>query len=109
GAIARFVVIDDSSKSGHLVEVEICSSNRWVTILLRAGGKGGSWMTSGAGISSNVILEQAYEEGSPQPALSEAVSWAENKLGEIQARFDATYPWRQPPPEDLQAPPGGIE
>jgi hypothetical protein len=41
GAVARFVVIDDSSKSGHLTEVEICKNNDWVTILLRAGGQGG--------------------------------------------------------------------
>ena len=38
GSIVRFVIIDDSSRSGHLMEVDICKQNNWVTILLRAEG-----------------------------------------------------------------------
>ena len=66
GTIARFVVIDDSSKSGHLAEVEICRRNDWVTILLRAGGRGGSWMTAGASHLSSVVLEKDYTPFAPE-------------------------------------------
>jgi hypothetical protein len=94
GAIARFIVVDDSSKSGHLSEVEICKQNKWVTILLRAEGQGGSWMTAGASYLSNVIFEKDYNLSSPGLAVKEAVDWAERKLHELQRKFDNTYPWR---------------
>ncbi len=94
-AISRFVVIDDSSKSGHLLEVELCKQSNWVTILLRAGGAVGSWMTAGASHHSNVILEKPYDIRFPQIAVAEAVDWAENKLRELKTKFDNTYPWRK--------------
>ncbi len=94
GSIARFVVIDDTSKSGHLYEVRICEDNNWVTVLLRAGGRGASWMTAGASYKSNVVLEQAYTPSSPGAAVAEASNWAEAKLKELQRLFNSTYPWR---------------
>ena len=93
-AIARFVVVDDSSQSGHLLEVQLCKQNSWVTVLLRAGGKGGSWMTAGAAHASNVIRELAYDPASPDAAITEAASWAEAKLMELERKFEGTYPWR---------------
>lgn len=94
GAVSRFVVVDDSSKSGHLLEVQICDQNKWVTVLLCAGGQVGSWMTAGVSHLSNVMLEQPYELSTPDLALSIAVTWAEQKLQELQVKFDSTYPWR---------------
>lgn len=93
-AIARFVVVDDSSKSGHLVEIQLCKQNSWVTVLLRAGGKGGSWMTAGAAHASNVIRELAYDPASPNAAVANAAGWAEAKLNELERKFEGTYPWR---------------
>ena len=95
GAIARFVIVDDSSKSGHLTEVELCKQNRWVTVLLRVDGQGGSWMTAAASTFSNVILEKAYSLDTPDDAISEAVVWAERKLQDVQRDLGATYPWRE--------------
>ncbi len=80
GALARFVVVDDSSKSGHLMEVQLCKLNNWVTILLRNNGQGGSWMTAGASVLSNVILEQGYDQENLTTRVSEAIGWAENKI-----------------------------
>jgi hypothetical protein len=94
GAIARFIVVDDSSKSGHLLEIQLCDQNKWVTILLRAGGHGGSWMTAGFSHLSAVILEQPYNATSLGSEIAEATQWAELKLQELQAKFDSTYPWR---------------
>lgn len=94
GAISRFVVIDDSSKSGHLAEFPLCKQNDWVTVLLRAGGVGSSWMTAGASHASNVIKELSYDPSLPQQAINDAVTWAEAKLQEMQRKFESTYPWR---------------
>lgn len=94
GAISRFVIIDDSSKSGHLLEVQLCKQNSWVTVLLRADGVGGSWMTAGASHTSNVILEKSYDRAFPGKGISEAVKWAEAKLQELERKFELTYPWR---------------
>ncbi len=95
GAISRFVIVDDSSRSGHLAEVPLCKQNGWVTVLLRTVGQSGSWMTAGASYLSNVILEKTYDPASPQRALQEAVTWAESKLNELQKKFEKTYPWRR--------------
>jgi len=94
GAISRFVIVDDSSSSGHLAEVPLCKQNGWVTVLLRAGGQSGSWMTAGVSHLSNVILEKSYDLAAPQIAVQEAVTWAESKLDELQRQFESTYPWR---------------
>lgn len=94
GTISRFIVVDDSSKSGHLLEVELCNQNRWVTILLRADGKGGSWMTAGAAASSNVILEIPYSLNAIHLAVAEAAQWAESKLKILEQHNNTTYPWR---------------
>jgi hypothetical protein len=103
-AISRFVVIDDTDKSGHLMEVELCRKNNWVTILLRVHGIGSSWMTAGIRALSNVIHEVGYDPVAPGGALAGAVSWAEQKLTELQRHWDATYPWRRPKGEPpLQA------
>ncbi|MBI2999183.1 MAG: hypothetical protein HYY46_12185 [Deltaproteobacteria bacterium] len=42
GSVARFVVIDDSSKSGHLVEYSHGQINRWILIILRLDSSDGS-------------------------------------------------------------------
>lgn len=96
GAISRFVIVDDSSKSGHLMEVKICKDNNWVTVLMRMDGIGGSWMTAGAAHTSNVILEKAYQLATIEATLSEACKWSEAKLQELDIRFGNTYPWRTP-------------
>lgn len=96
GAISRFVIVDDSSKSGHLLEVHVCKQNGWVTVLLRAKGLTSSWMTAGAEHTSNVVKEQEYDPSSTDEAVCEAVQWAEQKLKELQRKFESTYPWRAP-------------
>jgi hypothetical protein len=94
GAISRFVVVEDSSRSGHLLEVQLCRQNNWVTVLLRAGGIGGSRKTAGAAHASDVIKELPYDPASTTEAIAEAAQWAEAKLDELQRKFESTYPWR---------------
>lgn len=94
-ALSRFVIFDDSIASGHLNEFELCRMNRWVTVLLRAGGIGSSWMTAAASATSNVILEAAYNPENPRPAVEEATRWAEDRLLNLKKTYNTTYPWRK--------------
>jgi hypothetical protein len=95
GAIAKFVVVDDSSRSGHLAEIPLCKQNNWVTIIMRLDGVGGSWMTAGASAFSNVILELPYSETAIRDALAEGTRWAEEKLESLKQNLSSIYPWRQ--------------
>lgn len=94
GSLARFVLVDDSTKSGHLVEAQLCRTNNWITVLLRQGGIGASWMTAGASVTSNVVSEQSYDESKSKEAVDEAVRWAEAKILELGRKFDRIFPWR---------------
>lgn len=96
GALSRFVVIEDSHPSGHLVELEICRQHRWVTLLMRTPGDRSSWMTAGASLSSNVILEHEYDPSDPKPVMTECAAWAENRLSELGKKLNELYPWRIP-------------
>ena len=95
GAIARFVVVDDSSRSGHLAEIPLCRQNNWVTIIMRLDGVGGSWMSAGASAFSNVVLELPYSNSGVRDALAEGTKWAEEKLGSLKQNLSSIYPWRQ--------------
>lgn len=94
GGLARFVIVDDTSKSGHLVEVQLCRTYSWITILLRAGGNGASWMTAGAEFTSNVILELPYDCSVPVVAIEKCANWAEAKIVELGRKYDSIFPWR---------------
>lgn len=94
GLHSRFVVIDDSSTSGHLVEYEACRNNELVMILLHADGQRGTYMTAGASCTSNIIFDISYNPSCPLQAIEEATSWAEAKLKELKINYNQLYPWR---------------
>jgi hypothetical protein len=94
GSISRFIVVDDSEPSGHIMEIDLCRINRWVTVLLRAEGKGSTWMTAGASLYSNVMYETAYDPSEPKQAIDVSTAWAEERLKEIKSSLSRTYPWR---------------
>ena len=93
-SVARFIVIDDSSLSGHLVEFPLVQSNRWVTLVLRLSGSTGSFMTHGASLTSAVIRESAYDTMTLDSELLRGIQWAEQKLKELERDLGGTYPWR---------------
>jgi hypothetical protein len=94
GGLARFVIIDDSSPSGHLSEIQIAQQNRWTTVLLRARGMHSSWMTAGLSITSNVINEQEFDPIAPCTGVEKAVTWAESQIRDLDRRYKKLYPWR---------------
>jgi hypothetical protein len=94
GNLARFVLVDDSAMSGHLMEIEFCKQNNWVTVLLRNNGIGASWMTANASAHSKVIYELPYDLDDCDSAISMAIKWSEEKIAELTRGNNSTYPWR---------------
>ena len=95
GAISRFIIIDDSSKSGHLIEAQLCKQNNWVTAIVRTHGEFSTWMTAAFSASSKVILDAEFDPKSPAPAIQSVSEWAEATLKELEHTFSSTYPWRR--------------
>ena len=81
--LSRFVVVDDSSKSGHLVEMSKLEESQAVTVVLRLEGSAGTMMTKGMSSYSNVVYERPYTADSLAGVMREACSWAEGKLAVI--------------------------
>lgn len=95
GAVARFIVIDDSSKAGHLVEFPHVQSNNWTTILLRLDGSEGTFMTKGASLYSKVIVEKTYTYSNLDQVLRYSVEWAEKTIIALKKESQEIYPWRK--------------
>ncbi len=94
-SIARFIVIDDSSKSGHLFEFSHVEFNKWTTIVLRLNGSYGTFMTKGSSLYSTVILEESYTNSDLDQILRKSVKWAENTNSKLQRGNQEIYPWRK--------------
>lgn len=94
-AVSKFIIVDDSSKAGHVFELAHLKSNDWITIILRLEGSEGTYMTRGMSQYSSVILEKNYQESNLEQALAESTVWAENKISELKRDSADIYPWRK--------------
>jgi hypothetical protein len=94
--VCRFVVFDDSSKSGHLAEFPLAVAGRYITIVLRLHGSEGSMVTRGVASTSKVIRESEYSAGDLDAVVSNNLTWAEQRHDELRGdRGFAAFPWRQ--------------
>src|SRR5581483_3906948 len=91
GSLARFVFVDDSSKSGHLVEVPIAQNESWITVLLHADGARSSFMTAALSATSRVIQDEDYDAKAPCDGVAKAISWAETQLNDIERQYKREY------------------
>lgn len=90
---SRFVVMDDSSRSGHLTEFDEVAHGRWHTIILRLKGSHSSFMTRGIASSLKTMVEAEYEASSLPAVLADAVKQLETRIDEREAALRATLPW----------------
>jgi hypothetical protein len=93
GTLCRFVFVDDTSPSGHILELQLCEANRWITVVLR-GGQGSTFMTAGLSLTNSIIFECAFDPAQPSSAISEAIKWAEEKRTFLKVERNRIYPWR---------------
>ena len=94
-SVSRFVIIDDSSKSGHLFELKNVIDNQWITIVLRNKDNEGTFMSRGLSTRSKIIIEKEYTEENMDEVTIKAISWAEEKIKELEIEDCKLYPWRR--------------
>ena len=90
----RFVVVDDSSRSGQLAEIPEVGSLDVVMPILRMRGSSSSTVTVGMSITSASIHELVYDEHELDVRVVESCLWAEQVLSVRQDKLDSLYPWR---------------
>jgi hypothetical protein len=95
-SLSAFVFVDDTEASGHLMEFRVCKENDWITVVLRPEGKGSSWMTAGASVTSRVIKEMAYTTGQIEFAAQPALAWAVQTARKVRKSYENIYPWASP-------------
>jgi hypothetical protein len=93
-ALAQFVVVDDSSRSGHLVELPLVQANRWVTVILREKGSAGTLMTRGVSATSKVIHEAEYDETTVAGVIADAMQWVSTTKAGLRNFYGGLYPHR---------------
>ncbi len=92
--LSRFVVFEDSTPSGHVLEMESAESLRAIRIVLREGDKRSTYMTQGMDLTSKVVREWSYEVDTLDSVIAEAAEWAESLVIELEVLRDEKYPWR---------------
>lgn len=94
--VARFLVFDNSSASGHLSELQLAQNSRLLRIMLHEEGTHRSYMSVGQAADSTVVHERAYTIDTLSDALAVATDWAEQRFAALSQERNATFPWRQP-------------
>ena len=92
----RFLVIDDSSAGGQMVEVALAELGRWPTLVVRLSGTSSSFMTRGAAATSTVLRELEYSENDVEIVLRDGFTWVEETLAALGEERSSTFPWRLP-------------
>ena len=92
-SLARFVVCDDATASGHIDELRILSGSRVPTAILNPIGAGGTWMQADYERDFSFMRRFEYRD-EPDETLHELCRWAEQWIIDRRAYLDGRYPWR---------------
>jgi predicted aspartyl protease len=94
-SLCRFVICENSVASGHIDELKICASNRFVTAILQQEGLGATWMQADYALDFPFIKTFKYSNIEEiEPFVDAAVAWAEAKIEERRTFFNDLYHWR---------------
>ena len=93
GSSSRFVVMDDSSRSGHLAEFSQIVHEGWYVIVLRLKGSHSSYMTRGVAGRLQTMLEFEYEPDDLPWILAKAVGEIESRIGTRSTELSNIFPW----------------
>lgn len=92
--LARFVVIDDTDPSGHVVEMKIAFDNNLHTIVLQGTGHPSSSMLAEMPILKSNFKAFPYDPYDPGDVVVAAVRWVESTMTDVTGAYNSLYPWR---------------
>jgi hypothetical protein len=93
--VSRFVIVEDSTPTGHLIELRDLTVNRIVTVVLRERGKASTFMVKGIEEDFRFVKELEYDAKSLKDAVRKANTWAEATIQRRTSRFNNEYrSWR---------------
>lgn len=90
----KFIVMDDSSRSGHLSEFPLVAQNRWYAAILRLSGSRSTFMTRGVAETTQTMVEYEYDASSLSSVLATAAAELEKRIDAQEERLRLTFPWR---------------
>lgn len=97
GNLARFVICENSYPSGHIDELNICTRNRLITIILqekRIRG-GATWMQSCYSKDFNFIKRILYKPATLISAIDKALKIGEYLVAKRKRAFNKEYKYRK--------------
>lgn len=96
--IAKFIIIENSIPSGHLIELKICEQGKWTTAILQEKGKSSSYLTAHIDFQANFIEKFDYSTvDTICDTVKEAANWAEKYNQKKIIHLNNIYPWRSIP------------
>ncbi len=94
-SLTRFIICENSVASGHIDELKICASNRFVTAILQQEGMGATWMQADYPLDYSFMKTFKYSNlAGIKSAIDASVEWAETKQEERRNFLNALYHWR---------------
>jgi hypothetical protein len=93
-SVSRFLVFEDSTPAGQIAEMYLADALHSIRIVLRYDDAKSTYMTQGMGLTSTVMTEREYDDENLRAVLTDAVSWAEQRIVDLAEQRDHTYPWR---------------
>ena len=97
-SICRFVIVDDFVPSGHIDELAICRERKFVTAILRPGGKASTAMQAEIADEGQFMEEFSYVlDAEFEARVLDAARWADETVCERARRLNRRYSgWRAP-------------
>jgi hypothetical protein len=93
-SLARFVMFDDTTLSGHDVEMRIAKEHDWVTAVLRGRGRATTAMVEQISSFRKYWQEFDYNVDDPFSGVAEAVDWADENVHNLAALYPSGAVWR---------------
>lgn len=92
GSLSRFVVCENTTPSGHIAELQICTRNRFVTAILQQAGHRATLMQADYGLDFSFVETFEYTDmPGIQDCVDRAVKWANGKLAERTKYLESLY------------------
>ena len=93
--VVKFIIIEDSYASGHLIELKDIELNKWTTALLQEEGEGATFMNANIDFEHTFIKKFEYNSiDTICDIIAEAIIWAEDYNQKKINYLNKLYPWR---------------